>query len=50
MVKLIVWPVQGCKKKVGKEERQEIKKGYISRMRGATHSGRISTKLGIVFD
>jgi len=41
---LSVWPVQVHKKKGRKEEKsQEV---YISRMRGATPSGRIPTKLG----
>ena len=47
---LSVWPVQVRKKKMGgrKEGRKEEKSQevYISRMRGATPSGRIPTKLG----
>ena len=44
---LSVWPVQVRKKK-REEGRKEEKSQevYISRMRGATPSGRISTKLG----
>jgi len=45
---LSVWPVQVRKKNKRQEGRKEekLQKVYISRMRGATPSGRIPTKLG----
>jgi len=43
---LSVWPVQVRKKKGSKASRKKSQEVYISRMRGATPSGWIQTKLG----
>ena len=43
---LSVWPVQVRKKKKGGKKEAKSQEVYISRLRGATPSGRIPTKLG----
>ena len=43
---LSVWSVQVRKKKRGGRKEEKSQEVYISRMRGATPSGRIPTKLG----